>query len=179
MVRLFTALALPPDIADSLVRRQTGLPGAAWRPVEALHITLSFYGEMTLRQADDLDGELVRAAGHGPLTLSLSGVGAFGDGHRAHAVWAGVAPNDALHQLAARCEAAGRRAGLNPPRRAYHPHVTLAYLKGDARPDRVGAWVQGHNLLQSPPFRLDHFGLYSSVTGPHGGTYRLEQEYPL
>ena len=179
MVRLFTALALPPDIAGALVRRQTGLPGAAWRPVEALHITLSFYGEMTLRQADDLDGELVRAAGRGPLTLSLSGVGAFGDGHRAHAVWAGVAPNDALHQLAARCEAAGHRAGLNPPRRAYHPHVTLAYLKPTVRDDRLAAWIQGHNLLQSPPFRLDHFGLYSSVTGPNGGTYSLEQEYPL
>lgn len=179
MLRLFTALALPPDIADALVRRQTGLPGAAWRPVEALHITLGFYGEVTRQQADDLDGELVRAAGRGPLSLSLAGVGAFGDGHRARTLWAGVTADAHLTALAARCESAGRRAGLDPPRRAYHPHVTLAYLKPTVRDDRLAAWIQGHNLLQSPPFRLDHFGLYSSVTGPHGGTYRLEQEYPL
>ena len=179
MVRLFTALAVPPDIAETLVRRQTGLPGAAWRPPEALHITLSFYGEMTLRQADDLDGELVRAAGRGPLSLSLAGVGAFGDGHRARTLWAGVGPDERLTALAARCEAAGRRAGLDPPRRTYHPHVTLAYLKPTVRDDRLAAWIQGHNLLQSPAFRLDHFGLYSSLTGPQGGAYTLEQEYPL
>ena len=179
MLRLFTALALPPDIAETLTRRQTGLPGAAWRPPEALHITLAFYGEMSLRQADDLDAELGRAGGRGPLTLSLSGVGAFGDGHKARALWAGVTDEPRLTQLAARCDSAGRRAGLDPPRRTYHPHVTLAYLKPTARDDRLAAWMQGHNLLQSPPFRPHHFGLWSSVTGPNGGTYVLEREYPL
>ena len=179
MVRLFTALAVPPDIAETLVRRQTGLPGAAWRPPEALHITLSFYGEMTLRQADDLDGELVRAAGRGPLSLSLAGVGAFGDGHRARTLWAGVAPDERLTALAARCEAAGRRAGLDPPRRVYHPHVTLAYLKTQADPDRIGAWIAEHNLLQSPPFRIDRFGLWSSVLTQDGSRYDLEREYIL
>jgi 2'-5' RNA ligase len=57
--------------------------------------------------------------------------------------------------------------------------VTLAYLKPTVRDDRLAAWIQGHNLLQSPPFRLDHFGLYSSVTGPQGGIYMLEKDYPL
>ena len=43
MLRLFTALALPVDIAEALSRRQSGLPGARWRPVDHLHITLAFY----------------------------------------------------------------------------------------------------------------------------------------
>ena len=42
MLRLFTALTLPPDVAEVLERRQSGLPGARWRPLEALHVTLAF-----------------------------------------------------------------------------------------------------------------------------------------
>jgi hypothetical protein len=54
MLRLFTALTLPPDVGETLQRRQSGLPGARWRPLEALHVTLAFYGEMHERRADDL-----------------------------------------------------------------------------------------------------------------------------
>ena len=46
MIRLFAALAVPEDIGEGLARRQQGLPGARWRPLEALHITLRFMGEV-------------------------------------------------------------------------------------------------------------------------------------
>jgi 2'-5' RNA ligase len=56
--------------------------------------------------------------------------------------------------------------------------VTLAYLRR-AEPARVGAWIQAHNLLKSPPFEARTFGLYSSWQGGEGASYRLEAEYPL
>ena len=34
MLRLFTAIAIPEDVAETLARRQSGLPGARWRPLE-------------------------------------------------------------------------------------------------------------------------------------------------
>lgn len=178
MVRLFTAIAVPPDIGEALARRQTGLPGARWRPLEALHVTLAFYGEVDERRADDLTSELEQVAGK-PLELILSGVGAFDDEHRSRAVWAGVERNEPLEVLAGRCRAAGERAGIRMARRAYRPHVTLAYLKPHTDPARVGAWISGHNMLRSPPFRVDRFGLYSSVLTHEGSVYALEREYPL
>ena len=178
MLRLFTALAVPFDIAETLKRRQSGLPGARWRPSDHLHITLAFYGEMDERRADDLASELERVKGE-PLTLSLSGVGSRGEGHRSATVWSGVSLTPALEVLAGRCRAAGERAGIVMERRTYRPHVTLAYLKPHADPDRIGAWMTGHNLLKSPEFRVDRFALYSSVTTPDGGVYTLEREYPL
>src|SRR5690606_18008448 len=129
MIRLFAAVAVPFDIAEALTRRQRGLPGARWRPPEALHVTLAFYGEVPEPQADDLAAELVRARVD-PFELKLSGVGAFGDGHRSRALWAGVAPCEPLNVLAGRCRAAGSRAGIVMEARDYRPHVTLAYLKG-------------------------------------------------
>ena len=178
MVRLFAALPIPPDVAGTLKRRQSGLPGAKWRPEEALHVTLAFYGEMDTRKADELASELTRVTSE-PFDIELAGVGAFGEGHRTHAIWAGVAPNDRLGVLAGRCRAAGERAGLTLEARTYRPHVTLAYLKPQADPDRIGAWITGHNLLHSPPFRIDRFALYSSVLTQGGSQYMVEREYLL
>lgn len=179
MIRLFTALAVPDDVAETLARRQTGLPGARWRTADQLHITLAFYGAVDERRADDLALELDRAATGGPFEVALAGVGAFGDGHRTHAVWAGVAPSERLAVLAGRCRSAAERAGIVIERRDYRPHLTLAYLKPHANPDRIGAWIAGHNLLQSPPIRVDRFGLYSSVLTQDGSHYELEREYRL
>ncbi len=177
MIRLFAAIAIPPEIGEGLARRQQGLPRARWRPLESLHLTLRFFGEIAEPVAADLDAELATVAGR-PLELNLQGVGTFGEGKEVNALWAGVADSDPLRVLAGRCEAAARRAGLKAETRTYKPHVTLAYLKR-ADPVRVAAWVQGHNLLKSPPFRVDRFGLYSSWLSNDGSRYDLEREYLL
>jgi 2'-5' RNA ligase len=177
MRRLFCAVEVPPEIGEGLVRRQQGLPGARWRPTDTLHITLRFFGSTAENVARDLDSEL-SAISAAPFELDLEGVGSFGDGREVHAVWAGVGESEPLKRLASRCESAARRAGLKAEGRVYKPHVTLAYLK-HADPARVGAWVQGHNLLKSPPFRVTWFGLWSSWPTSEGSRYELEREYPL
>lgn len=178
MLRLFAAIPVPFDIAETLQRRQSGLPGARWRPLEALHITLAFYGDVAERQADDLASELIRAP-FGPFDIALSGVGAFGDAHRSQTLWTGVEAGPELARLAERCRSAAGRARIAMETRTYRPHVTLAYLKTQTNPDRIGAWMAGHNLLKSPPIRVDRFGLYSSVLTGDGSVYALEREYLL
>jgi 2'-5' RNA ligase len=177
MIRLFAAVAIPPDIGRGLLTRQVGVEGARWRPLEAFHVTLRFYGEVRQDVARDLDAALMDVRAH-PFEIVLEGAGAFGEGADVHAIWAGVAESEPLRRLAEACETAARRAGLKPEKRRYRPHVTLAYLR---RPDpaEVGAWVQANNLLRSPPITVDRFGLYSSTLGGEGSHYRLEAEYPL
>ena len=177
MIRLFAALAVPIDVAEGLARRQQGLPGARWSPAEALHVPLRFFGEVDEAVAADLDADLAGVAAPG-FEVSLEETGAFGDPARMRAVWAGVAESEPLRRLAARCEMAARRCGLKAEARVYRPHVTLAYLKRTPEA-RVAAWVQGHNLLRSPPWRVQAFGLYSSWRSVDGSRYELEREYPL
>lgn len=177
MIRLFAALAVPPETGRALQLRQTGIEGARWRPLEALHVTLRFYGEIREDVARDLDAALLAVSGR-PFEIQLEGAGSFADGDGPNAVWAGVAENAELRRLAEACETAARRVGLKTEKRAYRPHVTLAYLR---RPDpvEVAGWIQANNLLKSPPIRIDRFGLYSSHLGKAGSIYRLEAEYPL
>ncbi len=177
MIRLFAALEIPEDVGLDLQRRQQGIPGARWRSLDVLHLTLRFFGEMTEAQAADLDAELAQITG-APFEIELQGVGAFGEGEEVRAVWAGVKDSEPLRVLAGRTERAARRVGLAPEQKTYRPHVTLAYLR---RPDprRVAAWIQGHNLLASPPIRMSWFGLYSSWLSKEGSRYELEREYGL
>jgi len=177
VVRIFAAVPIPEDIGAVLIARQTGVAGARWRPLEALHITLRFFGDIPEDQAADVDAELAMISGR-PLALTLAGAGAFGHGRDTDAVWAGVEESADLRDLAARCETAARRAGVKPITRNYLPHVTLAYL---SRPDpaEVAAWIQANNLLRSEPFYAPWFSLYSSRLLPGGSRYTIERDYPL
>jgi len=177
MIRLFAALPIPGDIGRALARRQSGVEGARWRPPEALHVTLRFFGEIREDVARDLDAELTMVRGQA-FDLELAGVGAFGEGPDLHVLWAGVAESEPLRRLARACESAARRAGLKADPRHYRPHLTLAYLR---HPDaaEVAAWIQANNLLKSPPMRVESFGLYSSFLGSEQAHYRLEAQYPL
>lgn len=178
-LRLFAALELPDDVAEPLMALQKGVPGAAWRPRENLHLTLRFFGELAEPTADDLDAELASIADlSAPFEVQLKGAGAFG-GAEPHALWIGVGASAALAKLAADCERAARRVRLKPEPRKFSPHVTLAYLSG-ADLDRVQAFEAGLSLFASRPFRVERFGLYSSVTRKSAPSlYRLEAEYEL
>lgn len=177
MLRLFAALEIPPEIGEPLAHRQSGVPNARWRPLEALHITLRFFGDLSEDRADDLDAALSTITSP-PFALTLEGVGSFGDSHQVDTLWAGLAASEPLRHLAARCETAARRVGIKAETRRYNPHVTLAYLRAHDTA-KVAAWIQDNNLLKSPPFAVDRFGLYSSHQTSEGSRYRLEKAYRL
>jgi 2'-5' RNA ligase len=178
-LRLFAAIALPDEVAQRLLALMKGVPGAKWRPRENLHLTLRFFGELTEPVAEDLDTAIEEAVrGQAPFELQLKSAGSFG-GADPHALWIGVAENEALKSLAGACEKAARRVKLKPEAHKFTPHVTIAYLSG-ALLDRVQAFESRLGLFEAPPFDVTSFGLYSSITRKSAPSlYRLEAEYPL
>ena len=176
MYRLFAALPVPEDLWDGLAALQDRLPGANWRSEENFHITLRFFGELSHTQARDLD-ELLGEIRCPPFDLSIEGTGWFGR-REPTAVWARVRESDELRSLSARCERAARRLGLEPDRRPFTPHVTLAYLKGTSLED-ARRWVEAHHTYRSGTFVADRFHLYSSHTGKGLSHYVAEADYVL
>lgn len=176
-MRLFVALALPPETRAGLRRLATGLPGVRWLPPENLHLTLRFLGEMAGHRAEELDGALGALRGRA-FPLQLAGVGVFEKAGRPQALWAGVERNQQLDHLQAKIETAVQRIGFEPERRRFVPHVTLARLD-NAPPGKLAEWVQAHNLLRAAPVGIDHFTLFSSQLGKDGAVYTAEVEYAL
>jgi 2'-5' RNA ligase len=175
-VRLFVAVAIPDGVAQPLLLMQGGVPGARWSTREQLHLTLRFIGEVDGREANAIDDAL-SALTAPKFTLALKGVGEFGGG-KPRALWAGVAPSQALLHLQRKVETALQRIGLEAEQRKFTPHVTLARLKATAR-GHVMEFLVDHALYASVPFAVEEFILYSSETSPKGSLYVPERRYPL
>jgi 2'-5' RNA ligase len=127
MPRLFTAIEIPPSVAEALDMLRGGVPGARWIDRENYHLTLRFIGDVddvAAREAADALAQIKRMS----FDLHFDGLAAFG-GRKPRAVVANVAPTPALLELQAEQERLMRRVGLPPEPRKYTPHVTLARLR--------------------------------------------------
>lgn len=177
-MRLFVALELPPDLRARLSGLATrGIPGTRWVEPENYHLTLRFIGETPAWQAEEIDFALadlrVRA-----FSLTFAGLGTFNKGGRATALWVGIDRNDQLVHLRGKIETALQRAGLEPERRRFSPHVTLARL--DNVPEaKLAGFVQAHNLFRAPAISVRHFTLFSSLLGNDRPFYTAEAQYAL
>lgn len=179
MIRLFAALSVPNDVAQSIMLAQGGVPGANWQSREQLHLTLAFIGEVDGRDASAIDDALAGIVAPA-FSLQLHGVGQFGEGKRArsHALWAGVRPNPALEHLQRKVASAIRRVGTPQEGHKYTPHVTVARMR-HPEPGKVVEWLTHHALYTSPEFTVGAFHLYSSRLTSDGSIYRVEQTYDL
>ena len=176
MHRLFVALRPPRAIRERLLGLMGGVPDARWQDDDQLHLTLRFIGEVGTHHAEDIAAAL-GSVRHAPLTLGLDGCGMFDSRGRAKAIWAGVAPREPLAALHHKVDQAIVRTGLEPERRAYLPHITLARMSGSAGP--VDRWIADHAALASEPFAIDAMILYESRLGHGGASYEPIARYPL
>jgi 2'-5' RNA ligase len=175
-MRLFVAIALPQIVAEPLLMIEAGVPGARWSTRKQLHLTLRFIGEVDGRDAAAID-DVLAAIQANKFLLQLKGVGEFG-GKNPRALWAGVAPSEALLHLQRKIETALQRVGLEAEPRKFTPHVTLARLRAASR-GRVMDFLADHALYASPPFEVQEFILYSSQLTSDGSLYVPERSYAL
>ncbi len=176
-MRLFVAIALPEDLRVRLARLQQGVPAARWADPDNLHLTLRFIGEADGAQAHDLDAALtqVRAL---CFELTLAGVGRFGQGRKARALWVGVTPVPELDRLRRRVEQAVQATGFAPEGRKFRPHITLARFKGDPG-HRLDDYLAYHAAFRTEGFEAREFVLYSSLLAQAGAIHTPEAAYPL
>ncbi|PTQ61191.1 2'-5' RNA ligase [Sphingomonas aurantiaca] len=179
MIRLFIALRPPPPIRQSLLDIMEGVPAARWQDDKQLHITLRFIGAVERPIAEDVAVALSHVVAPAPV-VALAGVGRFEKRGRTDTLWVGVTPHDALASLHRKVDQACVRAGLEPERRAYLPHLTVARLARSAGVGfAVDPWLAVHAGLASAPFPLPHLVLYQSHLGRDGATYEPVARWAL
>lgn len=177
MYRLFVSVDIPDDVKEHLSRLFADVPGARWLEPDEIHLTVRFIGEVdgvVFRDIQDALAE-VRLA---PFTLCLRGVGHFPPRGEPRVLWAGLERSAELKTLHDRVESALVRAGVEPERRKFAPHVTIARLTES--PNRaVGSFFAQHGLYRSSPFLVREFHLTSSRLSAKRAVYRAEATYPL
>src|SRR5215213_533662 len=149
MHRLFVAIRPPEHIRDLLIDAMDDSPDFRWQDDEQLHLTLRFIGEVERPLAEDIAAALGRVRAP-PFAIRIKGTGRF-EARNAGALWAGVEPKEPLAALAAKVERTCQGAGLEPERRTFHPHITLARWKG-RRSREVVAFLERERGLVSESF---------------------------
>jgi 2'-5' RNA ligase len=104
-LRLFIALAVPPDVRQEIARAQGQLrrhspPGAIrWTQPDQFHVTLKFLGDVPAAQVAALKESVSKVCtGFPALPLAAHGIGFFPGAQKPRVIWAGA--NDDSGQLA-------------------------------------------------------------------------------
>jgi 2'-5' RNA ligase len=176
MHRLFVAIRPPEPIRDLLIDTMDDSPELRWVGDDNLHLTLKFIGEVERPIANEVADSLARIR-FPAFEIALCGVGRF-DQRSGGALWAGVQPKKPVAELAAKVDRACVQAGLEPERRAFHPHVTLARYGRRARAEAED-FERRHGDLSSPSLRVGEFILFESRLSRHGAHYEEVASFAL
>ena len=179
MPRLFTGFRIPEAVEDWLSGLEMDLPGARWVDPGDYHVTIRFFGDVDGAIADDLMTGLETAIVPA-FEVRLKGLGCFG-GNKPRTLVAEIEADAALAGLVRAHERIAQSAGLEPERRKYAPHVTLARLE-HTFPETVARFIQSHSkgsdMQHLAPFLVDQIELFSARPGG-GGPYLTEAIFKL
>jgi 2'-5' RNA ligase len=176
MHRLFAAIRPPAFVRAQLLALMHGISDARWQDDDQLHITLRFIGEVETMIAEDVATALNSVDFPG-FDVALSGVGIFSQGDRRGSLWVGITPAEQLAALHRKIDAVLVRLGLEPERRKYLPHITIARLNRSSGP--VENFIAAHAGLTSEPFPVRDFSLIESTLEPDGARYETVAQIPL
>lgn len=180
-LRVFFALPLPDDLGRTVATLQRTLErkarGLRWTPVENVHVTLKFLGNV---QASDVrvlsEGLEQLTAGLPALTARATALGAFPSTRRARVFVLELGePGGRIAELAKALDELAGRVGVLAETRPFRAHVTLAR----ARPPLDLRELTSAAAFAPVPVTFDRVRLYRSTVGRAGSRYDVLHECAL
>ena len=176
--RLLIAITPPEPVQLTVAALATPLREVRWTPVEQLHVTLRFLGDIEPEQRERLI-ERLSTVHVDPFTLPVESAGVFPAKGPTRVLWVGVGSgHPRLHQLRQRLDDALLAEGLPVELRTFHPHLTVGRCSEHAAAG-ANAWVRTHRDFAGPIFAVEAFELYTSELRPHGAEYHVVRRFPL
>lgn len=185
MVRTFIAVDIDdPVLAGKLASIRDALysTGVPMKPVETenLHLTIRFIGEIPEARVQDIIREALEPIDMKPFKAHLVGLGGFPNPYRPRVVWVGVQEGAEefalLHKM---IESGLRRIGLKPDKEEFHPHVTLARLKGTRNLERLVKLMITYRDYEFGWMTVDKVRLKKSTLTRRGPIYETLYEKRL
>ncbi|MCD0458313.1 RNA 2',3'-cyclic phosphodiesterase [Roseiconus lacunae] len=180
-IRSFISIPITPGItsaASKIIRALKPVDsGIKWVPIDNLHLTLKFLGEVDNVEIPDVCNAIRRVTQQiAPFELHFHGTGGFPNLEKPRVLYAGIEdPSGRLVQMVADMELELADLGFKPEPRDYRPHLTL----GRAR--SKGGRVSAELTEAAESFRDTHLGdmvvdelnLMASFLDKQGPTYQV------
>jgi RNA 2',3'-cyclic 3'-phosphodiesterase len=187
--RIFVAIEIPYEIRSVLAVesrrfRETG-GYVSWVNPENMHLTLRFYGEVNAQQLSCIIKGLANGCReYSQLKLAVSGLGAFPKSQRPAVIWAGVKVlTGDIVLIQSITEQVALKAGLDPEKKPFHPHITLGRVRNAAHAVRLGEIlakrIDAGNLDFGDEFEVQSMALWESELRPDGPVYTCLEEFPI
>jgi len=194
-LRLFTGIAIAPEVVEKLARILDELRPLAklnWSPAENLHLTTKFIGAWPEERLPELKTALESVQFGKTFEISIARFGYFPNPHHPHSFFADVQTGPELAELAGRIGQALLPLGIPQENRPFTPHLTLARIKPPDRAQRTVRPVRSNGDVRKlrqhiskmtdldfGKFTVSEFHLYLSKPGPSGSVYTILSSYSL
>ena len=146
VIRAFIAVDLSPEILERIEQvsldlraRMKDVP-VRWVPVENIHLTLKFLGNVSTANLEilkDILGKVVSS--HCECDISVGGIGAFPKPHNPRVIWVGMEVPQELVTLQHNIEIETARLGYSREYRPFSPHLTFGRVSRNASDQDVHA----------------------------------------
>jgi 2'-5' RNA ligase len=190
LLRAFIAVEIPLEIREAAYRAtaslQRGIGSAVrWVPVENMHLTLKFLGDVSPTNVDMLSQILRAEADLFPcFDLHLYGLGSFPNLKRPRVIYIGIQAPAALEGLQRGIDSASRKLGYESEERRFSPHLTIARVKNASRvtaaeQQTIRRALEETRIDLPGTARVDSVHLYKSDLQPAGSVYTRLYSAPL
>jgi len=173
-MRVFSAIFPPDEIVDDLSQAVTPLlrhyPELAWSPPPLWHLTLTYFGNLSLNDTGQLDGVMRSfVMGRRPITLRLDGAGATPEPSAADELYMQVTSVDnALVKLYLDGVEAVKNRGWILDRRSFRSRVPIARTETSMN---MAGLIKELGDYQSPEWQADSVAILWSRPGTDGRPY--------
>lgn len=156
-------------VMDSII--STGAPVKMVEPGN-LHITIRFIGEVSRASAQEIIERVMKPLSFEEFPISFKGVGAFPSILKPRVVWIGVSEGvERLRAIRGAVERSLRSLGYPPEGRDFHPHLTLARVKGSRNLQALAKLIAQYEAEDFGSLTVREVKLKKSTLTPKGPIY--------
>jgi 2'-5' RNA ligase len=189
VIRAFIAIELSQSIRLKLEETSRNLQSQLkdvpirWVPVDNIHLTLKFLGDVSTSNLGLLQSMLDTCLDSvKPFELSVGQVGAFPNARRARVLWVGVSAPPELKVTQRGIESQMESLGYTREERPFSPHLTLGRVGKNARPNHLQAIagaLENSRTGALGTMQVQAVHLFKSDLLPGGAVYTRIHTSPL
>ena len=174
-MRAFIGIEVTDEVRAALTRVHQDFGGCSakvkWVAPANVHLTLKFLDEIDDEMAGNVASAMAEAAGAGPITFVVEGLGRFPPRGKPRTLWAGVSYGaDAVVKMFMKLDGALGPLGFENERR-FVPHVTIGRVKSPKGADELMPVIERHAGTVFGTCPAEQMVLFRSTLTPQGAIY--------
>ncbi len=184
IIRTFIALEIPARLRETLLLIQRSLMAKTvavrWIGLDNIHLTLKFLGSTRQEQVPEVCEILNSTAeDFSTFSINITGLGGFPNNLNPKVLWAGIEHDSQLCRFHAKLEAALSKAGFQPEKRQFSPHLTLGRVKDMGGKRQAAAAINDFTIEGKTSFEASKLAFYKSDLQPEGPVYSMLKQIIL